>query len=228
MDPSMNLIKEALARGQATLNEFDSKRFLSSFGIPVCREVLAGNPDSAAAEARKIGYPIALKASGADLAHKTEVGGIALNLKNIRDVRKEGLRLMGIRGCEALLVQEMVKGARELVCGLARDPQLGPCVMFGLGGIFTEVLDDVAFRIAPLTPGDAKEMIGEIRAKKILDPFRGESAIDRDILCQILVSLGRIGVEHENVSAIDINPLKVRPDGKPVAVDALVVLRKES
>ncbi len=223
----MNLLKDALAKGQASLNEFDSKRFLSSFGIPVCREVLAENPESAAREARKIGYPVVLKASGAGLAHKTEVGGIALNLKNIRDVRKEGLRLMGIRGCEALLVQEMVKGARELVCGLTRDPQLGPCVMFGLGGIFTEVLDDVAFRIAPLTPGDAKEMIGEIRARKILDPFRGESAVDQDILCQILVSLGKIGIEQDNVSAIDINPLKVRPDGKPVAVDALVVLRKE-
>ncbi len=227
MDPSMNELKEALAKGQASLSEFASKRFLSSFGIPVCREVLAESPDSAAAEARKIGYPVVLKASGSDLAHKTEVGGIALNLKNIRDVRKEGLRLMKIRGCEALLVQEMVKGARELVCGLTRDPQLGPCVMFGLGGVFTEVLDDVAFRIAPLTPGDAKEMIGEIRARKILDPFRGESAVDQDVLCRILVSLGRIGVEHEHVAAIDINPLKVRPDGRPVAVDALVVLRKD-
>ena len=223
----MNLLKEAMAKGRATLSEYESKRFLSCFDIPVCREGLAENPDSAAAEARKIGYPVVLKACGADLAHKTEVGGIALNLKNIRDVRKEGLRLMKIRGCEALLVQEMVKGARELVCGLTRDPQLGPCVMFGLGGVFTEVLDDVAFRIAPLTLGDALEMIGEIRARKILDPFRGEAAIDQEILGHVLVSLGRIGLEYENVAAIDINPLKVRPDGKPVAVDALVVLRKE-
>jgi acetyl-CoA synthetase (ADP-forming) len=135
---------------------------------------------------------------------------------------------MKIRGCEALLVQEMVRGARELVCGMTRDPQLGPCVMFGLGGVFTEVLDDVAFRIAPLTSWDAQEMIGEIRARKILDPFRGEAAVDRDILCGILVSLGRIGLEYEAVAAIDINPLKVRPDGRPVAVDALVVLRKEA
>lgn len=224
----MNLLKEALAKGQATLSEYDSKRFLSSFNVPVCREVLAENPDSAASEARKIGYPVVLKASGAGLAHKTEVGGIALNLKNVRDVRKEGHRLMKIRGCEALLVQEMVKGARELVCGLTRDPQLGPCVMFGLGGVFTEVLDDVAFRIAPLTSWDAQEMIGEIRARKILDPFRGEAAVDRDLLCGILVALGRIGLEYESISAIDINPLKVRPDGKPVAVDALVVLRKEA
>jgi acetate---CoA ligase (ADP-forming) subunit beta len=223
----MNLLKEAMAKGRATLSEYDSKRFLSSFGIPICREVLAENPDSAATVAKKIGYPVVLKASGADLAHKTEIGGIALNLKNIHDVRKEGLRLMKIRGCEALLVQEMVKGTRELVCGLTRDLQLGPCVMFGLGGVFTEVLDDVSFRIAPLTLGDAQEMISEIRAKRILDPFRGEAAIDQGILSHVLVSLGKIGLEYENVAAIDINPLKVRPDGKPVAVDALVVLRKE-
>ena len=216
-----------MAKGRASLSEYDSKRFLSSFGIPICNETLAHDLDSAAAEARRIGYPVVLKACGADLAHKTEVGGIALNLKNVRDVRKEGLRLSKIRGCEALLVQEMVKGTRELVCGLTRNPQLGPCVMFGLGGIFTEVLDDVAFRIAPLTPGDAREMIGEIRARKILDPFRGEAAIDQEILAHVLVSLGRIGFEYENVAAIDINPLKVRTDGKPVAVDALVVLRKQ-
>ena len=223
----MNLLNEAMAKGRASLSEYDSKRFLSAFGIPICNETLAHDPDSAAAEARRIGYPVVLKACGADLAHKTEVGGIALNLKNVRDVRKEGLRLGKIRGCEALLVQEMVKGTRELVCGMTRNPQLGPCVMFGLGGIFTEVLDDVAFRIAPLTPGDAREMIGEIRARKILDPFRGEAAIDQEILARVLVSLGRIGLEYENVAAIDINPLKVRTDGKPVAVDALVVLRKE-
>jgi acetyl-CoA synthetase (ADP-forming) len=223
----MNLLNEAMAKGRASLSEYDSKRFLSYFGIPICNETLANDPDSAAAEARRIGYPVVLKACGADLAHKTEVGGIALNLKNVRDVRKEGLRLSKIRGCEALLVQEMVEGTRELVCGMTRNPQLGPCVMFGLGGIFTEILDDVSFRIAPLTPGDAREMIGEIRARKILDPFRGEAAIDQEILGHVLVSLGRIGLEYENVAAIDINPLKVRTNGKPVAVDALVVLRKE-
>lgn len=222
----MDLLEAALAKGQGTLSEYDSKRLLSRFGIPVCRESLAGTPDAAGAVAGKIGYPVVLKASGAALAHKTEVGGIALNLKNMREVKKEGGRLTKIPGCEALLVQEMVKGARELVCGLMRDAQLGPCVMFGLGGIFTEILDDVAFRIAPLTPGDAREMVGEIRARRILEPFRGEAAVDPDMLCDILVALGRIGMEQEVIAAVDINPLKIRPDGKPVAVDALVVLRK--
>ena len=222
----MNLLKEAMAKGQATLSEYDSKRFLSCFGIPVCGESLAESPDLAAAEAVKIGFPVVLKASGADLTHKTEVGGIALNLGSIEEVKKEGERLLKIKGCEALLVQEMVKGARELVCGLTRDPQLGPCVMFGLGGIFTELLNDVAFRIAPLTSWDAREMMQEIRSRKIIEPFRGEAAVDIDILSKTLVALGEIGLQFEEVSEIDINPLKIRFDGKPVAVDALIVLKK--
>jgi succinyl-CoA synthetase beta subunit len=226
MEPSMNLLKEAMAKGQATLSEYDSKRFLSCFGIPVCGESLAENPDLAAAEAVKIGFPVVLKASGADLTHKTEVGGIALNLGSIEEVKKEGKRLLKIQGCEALLVQEMVKGARELVCGLTRDPQLGPCVMFGLGGIFTELLNDVAFRIAPLSSWDAREMMQEIRSRKIIEPFRGEAAVDIDILSKTLVALGEIGLQFEEVSEIDINPLKIRSDGKPVAVDALIVLKK--
>jgi len=226
MKKSMDMINGALARGQSALSEYDSKRFLSRYGIPVSREVIAGDADSAAAEAVKIGFPVVLKASGPKLFHKTELGGIALNLTSEGEVKKEGARLMKIQGCEALLVQEMVKGARELVCGLTKDPQLGPCVMFGVGGIFTELLDDVAFRIAPLTIWDAREMMQEIRSRKIVEPFRGEAAIEVDILSKTLVALGMIGLQFEDVSEIDINPFKVRSDGKPVAVDALVVLKK--
>ena len=154
------------------------------------------------------------------------MGGIVLNLISEGEVKKEGERLLKIQGCEALLVQEMVKGARELVCGLTKDPQLGPCVMFGVGGIFTELLDDVAFRIAPLTTWDAREMMHEIRSRRITEPFRGEAAVEVDILSKTLVALGKIGLEFEDVCEIDINPFKVRPDGKPVAVDALIILKK--
>jgi len=120
----------------------------------------------------------------------------------------------------------MVIGARELVCGLTNDTQLGPCVMFGVGGIFTELLNDVVFRIAPLTTWDAQEMIQEIRSRKIMEPFRGEAAIEVDLLCKTLVTLGEIGLKFEDVSEIDINPFKIRSDGKPVAVDALIILKK--
>jgi len=121
----------------------------------------------------------------------------------------------------------MIKGERELVAGLTRDPQFGPCVMFGLGGIFTEVLKDVTFRVAPLERYDAYEMMDEIKAKKILDEFRGKPAVDREKLADILINLGRIGLEHEEVAEIDINPLIIK-DSMPVAVDALIVLRAET
>jgi len=225
MKRSSNLIQEALAKGQSALSEYDSKRFLSNFGIPVCQETIVSDADSAAAEAPKIGFPVVLKACGTHLTHKTEAGGVVLNLRGKGEVKKEGQRLLKIEGCEALLVQEMVLGHRELVCGLTRDSQLGPCVIFGLGGVLTEVLEDVVFRIAPLTSWDAKEMIQEIRSRKILEPFRGEYAVDLDVLSRTLVALGEIGRQYEEVVGVDINPLKIRPDGKPVSVDALVVLK---
>ena len=220
----MDLIKEALARGESALSEYDAKRFLSSFGIPVVHEAIAPDADSAAAEATKIGFPVVLKVSGERLLHKTEVGGIALDLRNEDEVRAESARLLKIPGCQGLLVQELVKGVRELACGLTRDSEFGPCVMFGLGGILTEVLEDVVFRIAPLTAWDAQEMIEEIRSKKIVEPFRGEAGVDRDALTHILVVLGEIGLQREDVREIDVNPLKIRSDGKPVSVDALVGL----
>jgi acetyl-CoA synthetase (ADP-forming) len=220
-----NIIKEALAKGQLVLNEYDSKRFLSGFGIPVCQETIVPDADSAAREAAKIGFPVVLKACGTYLTHKTEAEGVVLNLRGKGEVKKEGQRLLKIKGCEAVLVQEMVPGHRELVCGLTKDSQLGPCVMFGLGGVLTEALEDVVFRIAPLTSWDAKEMIQEIRSRKILKPFRGEYAVDLEILSQILVALGEIGLQYEEVASVDINPLKIRKNGTPVSVDALIDLR---
>ena len=222
----MNMIEKALAEGRSTLSEHESKQFLSSFGIPVTNEVIARDAAEAASSAAAlVGFPLVLKASGASLSHKTEVGGVALNLRTEAEVREEGERLLKIPGCEALLVQEMVKGGREIVCGLIRDPQFGPCVMFGIGGILTEVLEDIAFRIAPLTLSVARDMVAEIRGKKIVEPFRAEGAADVDQLCQTLVALGEIGIKYPDVLEIDINPLKIRPNGKAVAVDALVVLK---
>jgi acetyl-CoA synthetase (ADP-forming) len=222
----MDLIAKALGKGQSSLDEHESKQFLAGYGIPVSEEVIAEDALSAASHAERIGFPVVLKVSGESLSHKTEVGGVVLNLRNQHDVIREGERLMKTPGCEALLVQEMVRGGREIVCGMVRDPQFGPCVMFGIGGILTEVLEDIVFRMAPLTARDARDMMSEIRGRKIIEPFRGESAADVDALVQTLVSLGEIGARCEEVLEVDINPMKIRPDGKPVAVDALVVLKK--
>ncbi|MGC9965160.1 MAG: acetate--CoA ligase family protein [Syntrophobacteraceae bacterium] len=220
----MNLIDKALAEGRSALSEHESKLLLSSFGIPVTREFIARDAAEAVALASGIGFPVVLKASGAAITHKTELGGVALNLGTEQEVRKEGERLLKIKGTQGLLVQEMVKGAREIVCGLMRDPAFGVCVMFGIGGILTEVLEDIVFRVAPLTLADSVDMISQIRAKKIIEPFRGEAAVDLDVLCGTLVALGEIGLQHKEVVGVDINPLKIRPNGQPVAVDALVIL----
>jgi acetyl-CoA synthetase (ADP-forming) len=149
---------------------------------------------------------------------------VRVNLKNEQDVARAYDELMnkGIR-MEGILVQEMVKGNREFVIGLTRDPQFGPCVMFGIGGIFTEALKDVSFRVAPLTDEDAREMIHEIKAVKLLDDFRGERAVDEDVLVKALVGVGELGMTHDEIAEIDINPLIVK-EGSPVAVDALVIL----
>jgi acyl-CoA synthetase (NDP forming) len=177
-------------------------------------------------KAAKIGFPVVLKGSSPALTHKTEMGMVRVNLKNKKDVAGAYDELTG-KGIDldGILIQEMVKGNREFVIGLTRDPQFGPCVMFGVGGIFTETMKDVSFRVAPLTKDDAREMISEIRAVKLLNEFRGENAVDTNVLVKALVDIGNLGMTYNDIAEIDINPLIVT-GGKPVAVDALIILKK--
>ncbi|MGD8760939.1 MAG: acetate--CoA ligase family protein [Desulfobacteraceae bacterium] len=223
----MKLIDDALKRGVTSLSEYESKLLLAEYNIPITRENIATTAKDAVATAAEIGYPVVLKGSGEALSHKTEMNLIALNLAGEKDVRQAFKELTSSSKAEVkeILVQQMIKGDRELMIGLTRDAQFGPCVMFGLGGIFTEILEDVAFRVAPLTRWDAMDMMNEIKGKKILDAFRGKPAVDREALADILLAIGQIGLDHEHVHEIDINPLKFI-DGKPVAVDALVVFGK--
>ena len=224
----MKIIDEAVKRGAKALSEYESKMLLAEYGVSITQEKAVSTEDDAVAAAKEIGYPVVLKGSGEELAHKTEMNLIALNLKDEAEVREAFKNLTSNPDAEVkeVLVQQMIKGDRELVVGLTRDAQFGPCVMFGLGGIFTEILEDVSFRVAPLTRWDAMDMMGEIRAKKILDAFRGKAEVDKEKLADILVAVGKIGMELDQVAEIDINPLKIL-DGKPIAVDALVVLGNE-
>ena len=222
----MKIIDVAIKRGQTALSEFESKQLLASYGIPVTREALVENEENLIKTSFDIGYPVVLKGCSPDITHKTEKGLVRVDIRN-GDEAKDAFNeiIVGMNGNEkTVLVQEMIKGKRELVAGLTRDAQFGPCVMFGLGGIFTEILKDISFRIAPLEKRDALEMMQEIKGRKILDSIRGMDAADLDILADILIALGRIGLENENIKEIDINPL-ILSSGKPVAVDALVVLR---
>jgi acetyl-CoA synthetase (ADP-forming) len=225
----MKRVDKVFGKNAKCLSEHESKKLLAEYGVEVTEERLVTTEDEAVTVAANIGYPVALKASGEEFSHKTELGLIELNLKNIEDVRMAFKRLTSRKdvSVQDVLVQQMVEGDRELVVGLTRDPQFGPCVMFGLGGVLTEILEDVTFRVAPLSKRDALDMIKDIRANKILNAFRGKPPVDRNALADILIAVGRIGLEVDKVKEIDINPLKIR-NGRPVAVDALVVLEDES
>jgi acyl-CoA synthetase (NDP forming) len=221
------IIAQALEAGQRTLSEYDSKRILAAYGIPTSTEFLTKDLADAAQAAEDIGYPVALKVCAAAARHKTEMGLIELGIGNAAALKRAYDRLapeaLDLHG--AILVQEMVAGSRELVAGLIHDPQFGPCVMFGLGGIFTEALGDVTFRVAPLSEQDARAMPAEIHGSKILSGIRGMEPVRTDQLSHCLQQLGRIGLDHPAIREIDINPLIVR-NGLPVAVDALIVLQK--
>jgi acetyltransferase len=214
--------------GGSTLSEHASKQLLARFGLPVAREALAADAAGAAQEAARLGFPVALKLCGAAIAHKTERGLLRLGLSSEQAVREAAFELLALAHAEdgevSLLVAEMVSGHRELVAGLVRDPQFGPCVMLGLGGILIEALGEVVFASAPLSTDEAKRMLGRIGASGLLArPFRGEPPLDADVLAQVLTGLGRLALERPDVRSVDVNPLIVR-DGRPVAVDALVVL----
>jgi len=224
-----DLIRAALDRRQLALSEYESKKLLTLYGIPVTREKLSLSADEAVSDAVTLGFPVVLKACSPELMHKSEHGCIELNLRNERDVREAYKRI--IRSIdlelEGVLVQEMVPGQRELVVGLNRDPQFGPCVMLGIGGMMTEMFQDIAFRMAPLGAIEAKDMTEELRFKKIFGAFRGQKSVDMDMLCRTLIAVGQIGLELERVSELDINPMIITPEGLVVAVDALVVLRRD-
>ena len=221
----MKIIEDAVKRGAKSLSEYESKLLLAEYGIPTTAEAVVATSDDAVAQASEIGFPVVLKGSGETISHKTELNLIALDLKSEEEVRQAFNELTGNKKADVkeVLVQQMIKGDRELMVGLTRDAQFGPCVMFGLGGIFTEILEDVAFRVAPLSDYDAGDIMNDIKGKKILDAFRGKPEVDRNILADILKAVGQIGLDNEQVKEIDINPLKLI-NGKPVAVDALVVL----
>ncbi|ACL02016.1 acetate--CoA ligase family protein [Desulfatibacillum aliphaticivorans] len=221
----MEIIEKALAAGRSTLSESESKQILNQYNIPITKEILATNAQELDQAVQEIGFPLVMKGCAADLAHKTESGLVKIDIRDAQEAREafESMMAKMDSADKGVLVQEMVKGKRELVVGLTRDPQFGPCVMFGLGGIFTEVLEDIAFRVAPITKADALDMMSEIKGKKILEAIRGMEAADKDMLADILVAVGKLGEENQAVSEVDINPL-ILTGGKPVAVDALVVL----
>ena len=225
----MDIIDTAREEGRETLSEYESKIVLASYDIPVTREMIIQKSADVISATHEIGYPVVMKGCSPEITHKTEKGLIQTDIRDDKEALDAFNTIMaGMNGNHgSVLVQEMIKGKRELVIGLIRDPQFGPCVMFGLGGIFTEILKDVSFRLAPLEKRDTLEMMDEIKAHKILDAVRGMDPVDRDILSKILINVGKIGIENDAIKEIDINPVIISGN-RPVAVDALVVLQPTS
>ena len=210
-----------------TLSEYESKQLLADAGIPIPKERLVSSAEEAVKAAEEQGYPVALKLCGRGIAHKTERNLVRLGVADAEEVRRHADELLAQRGPDesdaGVLVQAMVSGRRELIAGLLRDPQFGPCVMLGLGGVFAELVGDVAFAVAPLAQHDADDLVQALRHRKILEEFRGEPEADLARLAQILEALGRIGEARPDVLSIDVNPL-ILSGSDPVVVDALVEL----
>ena len=211
-----------------TLSEHESKQLLASVGVPVLEERLATDADDAVDAAHELGAPgepVVLKLCGAGVAHKTERGLVRLGLRSDDDVREAAEMLVASASPEdvavGVLVAPMVRGGRELIAGVHRDAQFGPCVMVGIGGVLAEAIGDVAFRVVPVELVDAEEMLDDLSTQTLLGSFRGEPPLDRAALTGVVLGLSRLADSHPEIVSVDVNPLVV-VDGRPVAVDALV------
>ena len=219
-----NGVESPTGRETHTLSEARSRQMVADAGIPVSNWVTVGDPDAAVDAARSVGLPAVVKLCGNAIAHKTERGLVRLSLTTENEVREAAIDLLAAArpedGPVELLVSTMVQGSRELIAGMVRNPQFGPCVMLGVGGILAEAVANAAFRLAPLDRLDAHDLINDLGAQDLLGEFRGEPAVDRHALADILCSLGELATDPDVVS-VDLNPL-IGVDGRAVAVDALV------
>jgi len=211
-----------------TLSESASKVLLADYGLPIPDERLVSTAAEAVDAANAIGFPVVAKLEGDSIAHKTERGLVRLRLQDPVGVEAAAADLLAAAtaddGDVRVLVAPMVAGNRELIIGLLRDPQFGPTVMLGVGGVLAEAVADAVFRPAPLDRVTAHEMIDDLATQALLGEFRGEGAVDREAIATLLVGLGRLAVDRPDVASVDVNPLIIAPDGAPLAVDALVEL----
>jgi acetate---CoA ligase (ADP-forming) subunit beta len=211
-----------------TLSEAESKRRLAAAGVPVPEERVVASAPEAVEAATELGFPVVAKLCGDGIAHKTERGLVRLGLADPDAVEAATGELLAAARPEdgevGVLVAPMVRGARELIAGLHRDPQFGLTVMLGLGGILAEAVGRVAFRMVPLERVDAEELLDDLAVPALLGPVRGEAAVDRGAVADLVLALAAYGQGEADVASVDLNPVVVTRDGRPVAVDALVEL----
>lgn len=223
--PGRRIIEEALERGEEALDEVRAKSLLAEYGVAVTPGALSRDPDEAVQVAAELGYPLVMKGVSPAVLHKSDLGLVLVDIRD-EDALREGFALLQERGgenLEAVLVERMVTGDREFVVGMSRDEQFGPVVMFGLGGVLTEALNDVAFGVAPLSEREAEDLLGSFHSHRLLGGFRGSPPVDRDALVRMIRAAGQMALDHPEIRELDVNPVLVDGDA-PIAADALITL----
>lgn len=222
---AVEILRMALTAGQSALDEHQAKRLLSVYGVPVTREGISETEEEAVEMAHGIGFPVAVKACAWEIMHKSGLGLIALDIRTEETLREAFRSVREAAGKPIpVLIQEMVAGGREFVAGMTRFPGFGPCVLFGIGGVYAEALQDTCMRSAPLSAVEAEEMLTGIRAKAILNEFRGLPAVDGPALAGTVQAVGTIALLHPEIAEIDLNPIIIT-GRSPVVADALFVLK---
>jgi acetate---CoA ligase (ADP-forming) subunit beta len=226
------IIERALKDGRTALTEIEAKELLRQAGINVVDTRLAVSREQAVAISQQLGFPVVLKIVSADVVHKTDAGGVKLGLKSAVQVGKAWDEIMkSVKKAvpeakiEGVSVQLMAKPGVEVIIGMSKDAQFGPVLMFGLGGIFVEIIKDVSFRIVPLLKNDAKEMVREIKGFPLLNGYRGSEPVDIANLENLLLKVSQFVEQHPEIKELDLNPIFAYRDGA-VAVDARVILEK--
>ncbi len=227
------VFQQVRSEGRLTVGDAEARRVMEAYGIPLPQSVLAKDPEEAVGAAESIGYPVAMKIASPDILHKTDIGGVRLNIRGPDEARDSfdllnyrALRFMPEAEIWGVLVQEMVEGCHEVLVGMSRDPQFGPLLAFGLGGIYVEALQDVTFRIAPVARWEVKEMLSEIRGYSLLRGVRGESPADLEAIVDCMLRVSQLVTDFPEIVELDINPLIVCEEGKgAVAVDLRMALQ---
>ncbi len=225
-----SIIDQLKEEGRFILTEFESKEFLKQVGIPVVETRLARTEKEAVSLSRKIGFPVALKIASPDVTHKTDSGGVRLSLNSVAEIKKayreiiEAVRQQHPMALiQGISVQKMVRPGTEVIVGTSKDPQFGPVMMFGLGGIFVEVLKDVSFRIIPVDRRDAQEMIEEIKGYPLLQGYRGKEPANIPALVEIILKISKLINENPQIKELELNPIFAYGDDA-LAVDARIIL----
>ena len=223
------VLKDKIESNQTVLTEFESKELLQEIGIQIPGQKLTSSKEETISAAGEIGYPVVMKLIAEDIVHKSDTGAVKLNLKSKEEVDTAYEELMNIPSQteKKISVQKMAEEPiTELIIGMTTDAQFGPALMFGIGGILVELLEDVSFRIAPITEYDANEMIHEIKGFPILDGYRGKPKADLDAIVKTLLKISDLVVKHEEINEMDLNPVFIYDKGL-VCVDARIILKKK-